>query len=231
MSSLNLDKALIDLLEDLRTDFSISFEIKNIDYCEVFQKNETAIIYYNPKIIDTESIVHELLHIWLSRFGCNIGNRIFLSTITNEKLNKVLNKCLCDHINNCCSHVKMYPKYIKMGYTPSKFLINSLAPKVSLKDIREINLQFLGYYNANSLNFFIGSLISILADHLDIDYGEHHPILKNKDNLLYKIITDFWNKWVKFDIENVDPRFNSDYELTDSLIADLTVWTEFKKIK
>ena len=42
-----LDKATSSLLEDLQQDFDISFEHKNIDYCEVFQKSGKATIYYN----------------------------------------------------------------------------------------------------------------------------------------------------------------------------------------
>lgn len=38
----NLDVATLELLEDLRNDLAISFEAKNIDYCEVFQKSKTV---------------------------------------------------------------------------------------------------------------------------------------------------------------------------------------------
>ena len=230
MASLNLDRATLTLLEDLKKDFSISFETKNIEYCEVFQKNKTATIYYNPEIVDTESIAHELLHIWLNRFNYSIGNHLFLLTRGEEKLSKILNKFLCDHITNCCDHFKMYPKYISMGYSPSKFLTNSLAPKAYLEDVKEINLHISGCYNSNSINQFIGHLISILADHVDNDYAEYHIILQNKDIELYKIVTDFWNKWAKFDIENIDI-FNSDLELTESLMAELLIWSKHKEIQ
>lgn len=73
----NIDEKTLELLNDLQTDFDIAFEIKYIDYCEVFQKSKTATIYYNPKIVNSESIAHELLHIWLNRFNYSIGNYIF----------------------------------------------------------------------------------------------------------------------------------------------------------
>lgn len=231
MRPVNLDTSTLDLLNDLTKDFSISFEVKNIDYCQVFQKSKTATIYYNPKTIETESIAHELLHIWLTRFNYFIGNHLFLSTRDNLKLSKFLNKFLCDYLTNCCDHFKMYPKYLEMGYSPSKFLINGLAPKASLNDLIEIRLNFLGSYNSTAINRYIGSLISILADHVENDYSEHHEILKSIDGDLYRIFTIFWDKWINFDIENIDPIFNSDLELTNSLIAELTIWAETKIIK
>ncbi len=224
----NLDTATLELLEDLRNDFAISFETKNIDYCEVFQKSKTAIIYYNPKIVNTESIAHELLHIWLTRYNYSIGNHLFLSTQGDKKLSKFLNKFLCDYITNCCDHFKMYPKFIEMGYSPSEFLTNSLAPKASLKDVKEIKLKLFGLYNSKSVNLYIGCLISIFADHAGNDYTEHHAILKEKDRELYSIVTQFWSKWVDFNIENIDPIFNSDLELTDNLVEEFTQWGESK---
>jgi hypothetical protein len=227
----NLDRATMELLEDLRTDFEISFETKNIDYCEVFQKSKTAIIYYNPKLVNSESIAHELLHIWLNRFNYSIGNHIFLCTQSDKKLSKFLNKFLCDYIGNCCDHYKMYPKYLEMGYSPKKFLKNGLELKTSISDIRNIKLKFLGFYNSQSINLFIGCLFSILADHIKENYYiEHHKYLIDKDLKLYNVLCDFWKKWETFDIENIDPIYNSDLELTDSLIDGLTTWTKNKTI-
>lgn len=231
MTPENLDTATLELLEDLRNDFAISFETKNIDYCEVFQKSKTAIIYYNPKIVNTESIAHELLHIRLNRFNYSIGNHIFLCTQSDKKLSKFLNKFLCDYIGNCCDHYKMYPKYLDMGYSPKEFLKNGLELKTSVSDIKKIKLKFLGFYNSQSINLFIGYLFSILADHIkENDYTEHHICLKNKDLALYNIVCYFWEKWEVFDIENIDPIYNSDLELTDSFIDGLTTWANGKSI-
>jgi hypothetical protein len=225
----NIDEKTLELLNDLQTDFDISFEIKDIDYCEVFQKSNTATIYYNPKIVNSESIAHELLHIWLNRFNYSIGNHIFLSTQSNKKLSKFLNKFLCDYIGNCCDHYKMYPKYLEMGYSPKEFLKNGLELKTSITDIKKIKLKFLGFYNSQSVNLFIGCLFSILADHIkENDYYEHHKYFIEKDSKLYSIVVDFWNKWEVFDIENIDPIYNSDLELSDNFIDGLTDWTNNK---
>lgn len=226
-----LDINTIELLNDLRADFDITFETKDIDYCEVFQKSNKATIYYNPKLVNAESIAHELLHIWLNRFNYSIGNHIFLCTQGDKKLSKFLNKFLCDYIENCCDHYKMYPKYLEMGYSPKEFLKNSLELKTSISDIKNIKLKFLSVYNSQSINLFIGGLFSILADHIkENDYSEHHKYLIEKDSKLYNIVVGFWNKWEVFDIENIDPINNSDLELTNSFIDGLTAWANNKII-
>ena len=227
----SLDKKTIELLNNLQTDFEIIFKIKDIDYCEVTQKSNIATIYYNPNTVNTESIAHELLHIWLKQFNYSIGNRIFNCTKNDKKLSKFLNKFLCDNIGNFCDHPKMYPKYLEMGYSPKEFLENGLEYKSSISEIKKIKLKFLGFYNSQSINIFIGCLFSILADHIkENDYREHHKHLMEKDSKLYAIVCDFWKKWEILDIENIDPIYNSDLELTDSLIEGLFNWVKGKTI-
>jgi hypothetical protein len=225
----NIEEKTLELLNNLQTDFDISFEIKDIDYCKVIQKGKTATIYYNPKIVNSESITHELLHIWLQRFYTDVGIYIFICTQEDKKLSKFLNKFLCDHIGNCCDHFKMYPKYLEMGYSPKEFLKNGLELKTAITDIKGIKLKSLGFYNSQSVNLFIGFLFSILADHIkENDYTEHHKCLIEKDSELYYIVYDFWNKWEVFDIEDIDPIYNSDLELTDSFIDGISDWAKNK---
>src|SRR5690606_31197880 len=101
--------------------------------------------------------------------------------------------------------------------------------KTSISDIKRINLKFLSFYNSQSVNLFIGCLFSIFADHIkENDYTEHHKYLMKKDSVLYDIVSDFWKKWETFDIENIDPIYNSDLELTDSFIDGLTEWAKNK---
>jgi hypothetical protein len=125
----------------------------------------------------------------------------------------------------------MYPKYLEMGYNPKEFIKNGLELKTSISDLKGIRLKLLWFYKAQSINLFIGCLFSILADHVkENNYTEHHQFLKNNDTILYEVIKDFWNKWMDFDIENIDPIYNSDLELTDSLINALKIWTNNKII-
>ncbi|MCK9340087.1 MAG: hypothetical protein M0P38_08900 [Bacteroidales bacterium] len=227
-----LDNSATSLLVDLQKDFDISFEPKDIDFCGVFQKSGKATIYYNPKIVNSASIAHELLHVWLTRFNYSIGDHIYQGLRSDKKLNMVFNKSLCDYITNCCDHFKMYPKFINLGYKPADFLKNSMDEKASIKDLKEIKRlkqKFCCSYNSKAINFYIGSLFSIFADHVKNDYTQHHEYLKQLDYELYSIVSDFWNKWVIFDIENIDAS-NSDLDLTNSFIDNMKKWVKRKRI-
>ena len=180
MIPISLSEKALELYEELTIEFDIIFQPWQKNYCKVYQENKVATICYNPLIDKEESIAHELLHIWFRKFGISLGNHIYLSTRNDHKLNKFLNKFLCDSITNYCEHFKIYPKYIEMGYSPGKFLSDGLSVKISLIGLKLIILRYLGRYLSSSINFYIGSLFSILADHADNNYSLHHKILKKK---------------------------------------------------
>jgi hypothetical protein len=136
-----LDETNHQLLIDLRKLYEIEFEVKDIEYCEVFTKNNKSIIFYNPRIVDNDSIAHELLHIWLNTFNYISGNILFLLSQENIKLDKIFIKGLTDYIGNCMDHVKMYPKYIELGYDPNKFVTLGLKEKSFLNDLKKINVK------------------------------------------------------------------------------------------
>jgi hypothetical protein len=219
------------LIQDLKNDFQIEFKEREIDYCEVYTIKNQATIYYNPKLIDNESIAHELLHIKLKRYNYVIGNHIYFSCLNNSKLQKIFNKFLCDYIGNCLDHFKMYPEYLEMGYSPEGFLKNGLEEKCSLQDIKTLNLSFLRTFKTKSIELYIGYLISIYADHIDNNYIEHLILLQEKDSDLFEVISNFWNKWKEFDITNIDAIYNSDIELADSFVTDMEEWIKHKKVK
>lgn len=231
MSPIALNDSTAALLEEMEKVYDISFEPEDIDYCGVYQINKTATISYNPKTVDSASIAHELLHLWISQFNCYIGNHLFLRLKDDKKLRRIFDKRLCDHIQNICDHYKMYPEFIRLGYKPSEFLKDALAEKSSLEEIKKINLQIFGSYNPNAINFYIGSLFSILADDIfENDYTQHHLYLKKLDNELHSIVSEFWDQWKTFEIEHIDPIFNSDIDLVESFIDDMKAWAEGKRI-
>lgn len=226
-----MDLNTSQLLSELRQEFEINFQPKDINFCEVFTQNGKSTIFYNPNIVDNESIAHELLHIWLNKFNYVIGNHIFVSFQSDWKLSKIFNKFLCDYIENCLDHYKMYPKYLEMGFGPEKFIMNGLDEKCSINDIKKLHLKFLNKYKPDSINRYIGYLISIYADHVENNYDKHLELLQKKEPELFKIVTDFWNKWVEFDIENIDAIHNSDIELAESFMIEMEDWIEYKKLK
>jgi len=226
-----LDKNTKLLLKDLRTDFQIEFEQKDINYCGVYTLNNQATIYYNPKHVTKELIAHELLHVKLYRYNYDIGTHIYLSCKSHAKLRKVFKMSLCGFISNCTDHLKMYPEYIEMGYSPAGFLTNGFDEKCRLKEIKYLNFSIINTYKAKSIERYIGYLISIFADQVDINYFEHLKLLQEKDSDLFEIISKLWKKWEEFDIKNIDPIYNSDIDLANSFITDMEKWIENKIIK
>ena len=226
-----LDENNNRLLSELEKEYQIEFRAENVDYYSVFTQNKTAIISYNPQNkIEDESIMHELLHIWLIQFKCLSGNHIYLSCLNHKKLKLVFIKFLTDYIGSCFDHYKMYPKFIEMGYAPEKFLSCGVAEKCTIKDIKNLKMRVLLAYSAKSVEKYIGYLISIYADHIDNNYTEHLRLLKQKNAELFEIVTNFWNKWKVFDIQNIDPIENSDFDLFESFISDMENWVERKII-
>jgi hypothetical protein len=226
-----IDQPTTELMAELQEDFDISFEPWDMSYNEVFTQNKKAVINYNPKAIKTETIAHELLHLWLKKFNYFSSNHIYLSFQNDEKLSKVFTKFLCDFIGNYMDHYKMYPKYLSMGYKPEYFIQEGLNSKCSLSQINFFFLKTFGVYNSKSVNLYIGCLFSIYADHVENDYAKHLTKLKKKDSELFNIVTNFWNSWKKFDIKNIDPINNSDYELIENFIFDIREWASDKKIR
>jgi hypothetical protein len=119
----------------------------------------------------------------------------------------------------------MYPKYLEMGYSPTKFIINGLEEKCSLSDIDELRIRSGNNYWAMEINKYIGYLISIYADHAENNYKDHFDRLSQKDHNLFKIVTRFWISWESFDIENIDPIYNSDLEISENFIKEMKDWS------
>jgi hypothetical protein len=226
-----LDENTTTLLLDLRKEFQIEFVERNSFDCEVFSKDKKSIIYYNPNNFTNASIAHELLHVWLKQFNYVIGNHLYLQCFEHLILKKIFSKRLCDYIGNCFDHLKMYPKYLEMGYSPELFLIDGLKEKCSIDDIRRLHLGVYNNYKSSSIDLFIGYLISILADHASNDYSTHIKLMKIKEPDLTLIIDNFWKNWVQFNIATIDPIYNSDLELVDNFIGEMKEWIKGKRIK
>jgi hypothetical protein len=227
-----LDETNQKFLSQLQKIYEIEFEEKNIEHCEVFTINKKSIIFYNPKIIDNDSIAHELLHIWLNIYNYCSPNILYLLSQENKKLKNIFIKYLTDYIGNCMDHLKMYPKYIEMGYDPNKFVTLGLKEKSNLDALKSIKIKnIFNFYNPKSIEIYIGNLISIYADHYCNDYQEHLHLLEKKEPALFKIITEFWKSWINFDIENIDPIYNSDIEILNTFYYNMENWSKNKMIK
>jgi hypothetical protein len=219
-----LDTNNKQLLREIREKYSVKFETHNEDYAANYTANKSAIIYYNPAKFSNAAIAHELLHVWLKTFGGFSSNHIYLAFVNDPKFVHIFSKELCDHIGNCQDHLKMYPKYVEMGYSPKLFIRNAEKEQCSLTCIKQLSMDKYNVYFGKQVDMYIGYLISIYAHHIKLDYSLHLDLLKKKDSDLFKVVTDFWQSWERFDNFNRDPIFNSDHDLYENFIHAMKEW-------
>jgi len=120
----------------------------------------------------------------------------------------------------------MYPKYTEMGYSPKQFLKNGLKEKCSILEIKTLRFDSSKKIRPTMVDYFIGYTIAINADHVNNDYTQHNQLLEKLNPELFQIVNQFWNDWISFDIENIDPIYNSDFDLYENFISNMEGWAE-----
>jgi len=224
-----LDPILVDLLAEVRKIYNVGFAEHRENDASIYTINKDATIYYNPRLFSNDSIAHELLHVWLKTLDYFTSNHIYLAAKENPKLSLIFSKRLCDHIGNCQDHIKMYPKYLEMGYAPESFIRDSTKEQCSFSSINSLHLGNGYVLNGEQTDFYIGSLISIYAHHIPMDYSAHLSKLRSIDTELFDIVTAFWKEWEKFDITKID-FLNNGFDEYEKLLADMEEWVENKTI-
>lgn len=229
MTPLCIDEQTSALLNTLQATVSISFVEKAIDHCHSTHQNTSAIIYYNPQTDRASAIACEVIRIWLRQLDYDIGRHLYVSTRSHHKVVKVITRSLCDHINDCCNHFKLYTQYLDMGHFPEDFPGHSLPAVLRRYDLKQLKPSFFGIYKAQTVQTIIKTLFTILATQKEgDDYSSHLQWIQQKLPGLYAIVMDFWQQWEAFDVTHIDPIFNSDLELTEKLTQKLEEWAEDK---
>ena len=220
------DEPTRKLFDEVKQDFSISFEPWDKNFWEVETRENYSIIFYDVNDINTSSLAHELLHLKLKQFDYLTMNHFYMSYLGDEFWGDVWNKFLCDHVKNCMAHTKIYPEYIKMGYSANSFVINADKPQATVSGIKHIYLKRNGILSAYDTNLYIGNLIAMYGDNYGHDYTKEFSLLRKKDDELFDIVTRFWNSWVNFELshENNDTQF-----IYDDFMNELESWY-FNKI-
>lgn len=224
-----LDPILVNLLADVRKSYTVIFAEHGENYASNYTINKEATIYYNPRQFSNDSIAHELLHVWLKTLDYFTSNHLYLCAKENPKLSLIFSKRLCDHIGNCQDHIKMYPKYLEMGYAPESFIRDSTKEQCSISNINSLRIRNGNFLNGEQIDFFIGSLISIYAHHIPMDYSARLSKLESIDAGLFEIVTSFWKEWERFDITKID-FLNNGFDEYEKFLAAMERWAENKSI-
>jgi hypothetical protein len=123
--------------------------------------------------------------------------------------------------------MKMYPKYLEMGYAPEVYIENSMKEQCAMRDLNSLVVASGNIVLGNHADVFIGNLIAIYAHHIPMDYSAHLTKLKSINGELFQIVTAFWEDWERFDISKVDV-LNSGFDEYERFLSAMQEWTENK---
>lgn len=233
-----IDGRNIELWNTLRRIYEIEIQRENRNDYYAFSKNKKTIIYVPLDNIDPESFTHELLHIYLRTMDVLIGAGLSSSIRESKILSKIFSDNLLNHIGNCLDHIKMFPEYIKLGYSPDRFIQDYLAHKLTTEEIFmikqhfTINIIFKKIYNSKAIDLYIGKYFAAKAcPNKSIDYSKLLNDLKVIDAALFQILEDFLKAWDEFDYTDKDPITGGYQTILFNFINDLVLWTNGKIIK
>lgn len=232
-----LDGSNIGLWQTMSQSFHINIDYCSEDYYGNYYRNNDCTIYV-PKngIPNTASFTHELLHLLLPSHKIYIGGAVECKLREIFPLNTIFDKDLYDHISNCLGHVKMLPRYLKMGYPIEEFLSDYHEKKLTKNGLFGLSLLckkncLNRKYNRMAYNAYIGKFFAAKADiNPDNHYDELLNGLKKIDSKLFLALETFWNGWVDYDIEKKREVWEDDYHvLVDVLTDDLINWCKHKE--
>jgi len=225
-----LDSRNTELWNGLNNYFEIDIHIHEKPFAEVFSKSKQVKIYVN-KDIDSSSFTHELLHLWIEQKEIYIGSTFKLIVEENKKLKKVFSDNLLIHIGNVCEHIKMFPKFISLGFNSDDFLYDNDTHKCSESKMISIekNYKFLFTYRAQAINLFIGNFFAINADHnIAFDYSDCLKRLEKLDKELFNLLNDFWNQWLDYDLDKEDGVYVSYHQIAFDFFDSFESWIKNK---
>lgn len=237
MIKVDLSKLIDDRNEllwiDLNKSRDIYVKFHDEPYYGVYQINKTSTIYIPKQSYSKDSFTHELLHVLMTTKNIYIGYPLD----TYPVLKKQLYPNLVEHIGNTLQHVKMLPLYLDMGFQKDLFLSDYNDAKFTINDELFLRKKFcikswfgIKFYSKNAINHYIGKYFAIKAcPNETFDYTGSLSVLKKLDSSLFKILDEFYNKWVEYDIDK--PNYPAGYfPFEHKLGTDLEKWFKNKVI-
>lgn len=215
------DGSTEQLLNAVSERFTISFEPWQNEFWEVKTRENKATIYFAINDLNAAALAHELLHLWLKQFDFLSMNHFYLLNLEDDFWGEVWNKNLCDHVGNCMAHLKIYPRYLEMGYAPDSFIQDAHKPQATPQGIKPIYLKRNGRLSARDTELFIADLIAIYACAFGHDYTTQLKLLKEKDKDLFEIVTTFWDSWKNFELSHEN---NDTQPLYHNFMEQLEKW-------
>lgn len=178
-------------------------------------ESKSAKIITPTRKLQIASFTHELLHLYLAEFGMSTDKEILYSIYGEKSFNILTKNGLFGKIHNFCSHKKMYPYFVEMGFPENSFIQ------------KPAKFSFISYYltkrqlkqkNENGITDYIGFTISLMNNmgETNKEYNQKKLIkLKQMEPSLYEIIERFdqnWDNSIEFDLVTPFKKFDSELE-------------------
>lgn len=221
----NINSQNIKLWKELNTkfDFKLIYSPKEISWRVNSVKNLIE-IYTSNNTPSIPAFTHELLHVYIESKGMSSCRDILHCMYGTYSFKILTNNSLFAKIHNFCSHTKMFPYFVKMGFKESDFI----------KD--RIKLSFLSYYSLkimfkskilkeNAVTDYIGHTIALFNDNEIANKKATNRSLNKLKKInpsLFKIIEDFNIEWRNSKDLNLTYYFEKfDFELNEWLIENM----------
>lgn len=225
-----LDQRARPLYENISKTFHISIIEHNGSSFRCRTRGNKSEIYVPSQSHCKDSFAHELLHIYLKSKNILVADYIFERVQDDTLLSSIFSKDLFDHIGNCLEHIKMLPIYLSLGFKLEKFLFDYSEPKCSIEEITSIKLslpsKIVWKYGAD---LYIGKYIGVRAcPNKSIQYSGYLFDLQTIDPELYKLLDDFINSWITFELKySAEDKYH--YEnICNLFLSNLREWCESK---
>ncbi len=200
---------LIDLRNEklwnaLNENYNISFaESHNGEY-GCYCKEKDVIFYVDNKNYCKDSFTHEMLHVFLKLKNNYIAASLEMTVRQSKILSSAISFQLLEHMGNCLDHIKMLPLYLDLGFNRTKFISDYNVNKCNIDELNTLRKLYRTgkFINSKAFDFYIGKLISILADpNPNLDYSSQIKALKKIDSLLFQIVDETVKHWKQIKID------------------------------
>lgn len=220
----NINHQNVELWNELNSqfDFKLIYSRKEISWRVNIEKRPIE-IYTPSKEPDIPSFTHELLHIYIHTKGMSTDRDLLNSIYGTGSFSILTTNALFGKIHNFCSHTKMFPYFVNMGFEESSFI----ADRVKFSKMSYFILRIMFLFNRtrpHAVADYIGHSMALLNDNETAN--KKHTLkslnrLKKMNPSLFEIIEDFNKKWRNSEDLNLAYYFQEfDNELNEWLIEN-----------
>lgn len=214
--------------ESIWNELNGSYEIELVydpkEYSWKINMDKRQVVITTPtKKIEIESLTHELLHVYVEHMGMSSPEEILHSIYGTDSFEILTTNGLFAKIQNFCSHKKMFPLYIDLGFSEKKFL----AQKANINFFELLTLKS-SFLKKETIKLgvvdFIGHSISFFNNEGEFQKKKNARCLGKLKKIrtdLFEILERFNTNWENSNDYNLSREFEKfDSELDEWLVKN-----------